>query len=329
MGRLGEAMSVQRVARASGLSTRTLYRLFQRAHGTSPVALRRRARLASAHADLQRPKGGTTVTLVALRWGFAHLGRFASDYARVFGESPSATLRRARRVASEPHGGVAAGVETMSTRARRKAGTAAASLVAAMLTSLVVVTPATAQGPAFDCARADGEVETLICRDAGLAALDRSLDGVYKAALAKARDGMAARLRADQRGWVSGRNECWKVRGAPTYITATWTASTVGECISSNYRLRISQLQAEWQLVTAKPPVSYVCNDSPANEIIATFVPTDPPTARLERGDRAVTTWNVAAASGAKYEGRNVEFWDKGGTVAVTWLDESLTCRPR
>lgn len=47
---------------------------------------------------------------------------------------------------------------------------------------------AQAAGPAFDCAKALGEVETLICKDAGLAVLDRTLDGVSKAALAKARD---------------------------------------------------------------------------------------------------------------------------------------------
>jgi AraC-like DNA-binding protein len=34
-----------------------------------------------------------TVTQVAGRWGFVHLGRFASAYRRKFGESPSATLR--------------------------------------------------------------------------------------------------------------------------------------------------------------------------------------------------------------------------------------------
>jgi len=186
-----------------------------------------------------------------------------------------------------------------------------------------------AQGPAFDCAKAQGDVETLICRDAELARLDRTLDGVFKAAQAKARDAMPARLRADQRGWISGRNECWKARGVPTYLTATWTVSTVRECVAANYRLRISELQAVWQLVAAKPPVSYVCNGNAANEIVATFVPTDPPTARLERGDRSVTAWNVPAASGTKYEGQNVEFWEKGGSVSVTWLDETLTCRPR
>ena len=45
---------------------------------------------------------------------------------------------------------------------------------------------AQAKGPAFDCAKAQGEVQQLVCKDEGLAALDRKLDEVYKAARAKA-----------------------------------------------------------------------------------------------------------------------------------------------
>jgi AraC-like DNA-binding protein len=35
-----------------------------------------------------------TVTDVAERWGFGHLGNFALHYRKRFGESPSQTLRR-------------------------------------------------------------------------------------------------------------------------------------------------------------------------------------------------------------------------------------------
>jgi uncharacterized protein len=203
------------------------------------------------------------------------------------------------------------------------------SLALSMVLAGWLALPAAAQGPTFDCGKADGEVETLICKDAALAALDRQLDGVYKAATAKARDAMPARLRADQRGWISGRNECWKTRGAPAYITATWQATTVRECVEAQYKLRISELQAVWQLASSRPAVSYVCANNPANEIVATFFETDPATARLERGDQVVTAWQVKAASGARYEGQNVEFWTKGAEAAVTWNDERLQCRAR
>jgi AraC family ethanolamine operon transcriptional activator len=52
----------------------------------------REVRLQGAHADLSRADG--SVADIALRWGFAHFGRFAAEYARRFGRSPSQTLRR-------------------------------------------------------------------------------------------------------------------------------------------------------------------------------------------------------------------------------------------
>ena len=188
---------------------------------------------------------------------------------------------------------------------------------------------ASAQGPSFDCGKAQGEVQTLICKDAGLAALDRQLDGVYKAAMTKARDGMPAQLRAEQRGWVKGRDDCWKAKGGPTYLTDSWQVSTVRDCVEGNYKIRISELQAQWQLVKSRPPVFYTCADNPANEVVATFFETDPPTARLERGDRTVIAWQITAASGSKYEGQNVTFWTKGNETTVTWLDEELRCKVR
>jgi AraC-like DNA-binding protein len=41
------------------------------------------------------PPGTVTVTQVAIRWGFAHLGRFAAAYRAVFAERPSDTMRSA------------------------------------------------------------------------------------------------------------------------------------------------------------------------------------------------------------------------------------------
>ena len=55
----------------------------------------RAIRLEGARDDLRRSSAsGDSVTDVALRWGFGHLGRFARDYAEQFGELPSQTLRR-------------------------------------------------------------------------------------------------------------------------------------------------------------------------------------------------------------------------------------------
>lgn len=193
---------------------------------------------------------------------------------------------------------------------------------------------ARAEGPTFDCARAQGEVEMLICDDPALAALDHELDAAYKAATAKARGPVATELRETQRGWISGRKDCWKANGAKTWITATWTVDTVKGCVDAHYRLRTSELQALWQLVPPKT-VSYACQNNPANEIVASFFETDPPTIRLERGDRAVTMWLVGPATAGKYEGQNVSLEHRGNALKVSWLDtrtgttDELQCQAR
>jgi uncharacterized protein len=224
-------------------------------------------------------------------------------------------------------------------KSRKISGLAASIDAAVALAVCVACVPAvsSAQGPTFDCAKAQGQVETLICADAGLSALDRKLDEVYKAAAGKAKGQMLTTLRAEQRGWVKGRNDCWKAQGPdnPMFLTASWQATSVRECVEGQYRLRTSELQAVWRVVTPKPPVSFACQNNPANEIVANFFETDPPTARLERGDRTVTVWLVPAPSGAKYEGQNVSFWTKGNEATVSWMNpatgetEELQCRVR
>ena len=53
----------------------------------------RRRRLEAARRDLASAEpGSVTVTDVALRFGFAHLGRFAGSYFETFGELPSQAL---------------------------------------------------------------------------------------------------------------------------------------------------------------------------------------------------------------------------------------------
>jgi uncharacterized protein len=188
---------------------------------------------------------------------------------------------------------------------------------------------AQAKGPAFDCTKASGAIEKLICGDEGLSELDRKLDGVYKAAMAKARDDMPRVLRAEQRGWVKGRDECWKAKGEadPVFLTESWKATSERGCVEGQYQTRIAELQVKYELVPSKKPVFFACNNNPANEVVATFFETDPPAARVERGDRTVIAFQVRTASGAKYEGQNLSLWNKGNEAMVTWLGEELKCQ--
>jgi uncharacterized protein len=193
---------------------------------------------------------------------------------------------------------------------------------------------AQAKGPTFSCARVQTDVEKLICSDAALASLDRQLAEVYKSAAAKARAPLTGQLRQEQRGWVKGRNDCWKAKGQPTWITASWTVDTVRGCVDAQYRLRIAELQAVWRLLPART-VAYACDNASANEVVANFFDTDPATLRLERGDRTTTLWRVGDAAGGTYEGQNVSAVHLGDSLAIKRLDtntgqtEQLPCKAK
>ncbi|WP_346910098.1 helix-turn-helix domain-containing protein [uncultured Roseibium sp.] len=85
--------SVVDICTALGVSERTLRYAFREYVGLSPVAYLRACRLNRVRAVLAASDPQeTTITQVAMRFGFLHLGRFAGDYKRMFGEMPSVTL---------------------------------------------------------------------------------------------------------------------------------------------------------------------------------------------------------------------------------------------
>jgi AraC-like DNA-binding protein len=90
-----EPLGVEDVAEAVGLSVRALQEGFRRHLDTTPMNYLREVRLKLVHDELvAADPTSTTVTVIALRCGFLHAGRFAVQYRERFGESPSATLRR-------------------------------------------------------------------------------------------------------------------------------------------------------------------------------------------------------------------------------------------
>src|SRR5262249_58846355 len=86
------------LAAACGVAPRTLQKHFRRFVGEPPLRILCAYRFEDARRALLRARAGETVTEVALRCGFTHLGRFAVEYRERYGETPSATLRRRRAV---------------------------------------------------------------------------------------------------------------------------------------------------------------------------------------------------------------------------------------
>jgi AraC-like DNA-binding protein len=91
-----ENITIADLTRITGVSGRALYEGFRRFKGSSPKACLRAIRMQAIRKELLNGAEGDDVTRLAARWGFTHLGRFASTYQKIFGEKPSQTLRRRR-----------------------------------------------------------------------------------------------------------------------------------------------------------------------------------------------------------------------------------------
>lgn len=161
--------------------------------------------------------------------------------------------------------------------------------------------------PSYDCAKVEvGSIAELVCQTPALAELDVKLAGVYQQASDKAKNEHPPTLKAEQRGWIKGRDECWKADDKP-------------RCVSDSYSQRIAELQARYQLVPGKGPVFYQCDDQPAKEVVATYYATEPPTAIVEFGDGTSLMYLQPSGSGARYQGRNESLWEHQGEARVVW----------
>jgi transcriptional regulator GlxA family with amidase domain len=89
------------VAAHLGVSLRSLQAGFRQWRNATPNAYLRQVRLRLVREELLRSDQDASVTTVAMRHGFMHLGRFSAQYRAAFGEGPRATLRRGRAAWSQ------------------------------------------------------------------------------------------------------------------------------------------------------------------------------------------------------------------------------------
>lgn len=94
--RIGEPVTVTAVAEACGTSVRSLQAAFRGELATTPVQWLRAQRLERAHALLASGAPGLSVTDVAYRCGFFHLGEFGAAFRARYGATPSALLASRR-----------------------------------------------------------------------------------------------------------------------------------------------------------------------------------------------------------------------------------------
>ncbi len=166
----------------------------------------------------------------------------------------------------------------------------------------------------FSCENNPGQAEQAICQSASLAALDTWLQDTYMNALGNVSGQQEETLKAVQRGWVKDRDACWQ-------------ATDMSRCVRDQYIERISELQARYALVEPAAQAALAC---PQERVyVARFFDTPAPAMIIEGGPRTLLLWQTKAASGTRYEGANILYWEHHGDARfVSGVGaESQTCR--
>ncbi|WP_157836340.1 lysozyme inhibitor LprI family protein [Rheinheimera texasensis] len=171
-------------------------------------------------------------------------------------------------------------------------------------------------GPAFDCKQVPANsAEALICQNPRLSQLDQQLAQVFAKASTLAANEHPPQLKAEQRGWLKGRDECWK------------DAAQI-PCMQDAYQRRIAELQARYRLVSMRGPLIYQCGVTPADDLVLSYFATEPATVIAERGDSVSLMF--LQRKGGYYIGRNETLWPQQDGVRLQWGYEApvFSCRP-
>lgn len=103
-GNESPAVRIDDLCVAACTSLSRLERAFRESFGVSPRRFLTMRRLAAVRSELLRGVADASVTEIATRWGFFHLGQFSKEYRALYAERPSDTLRPSRGVMSSSRG---------------------------------------------------------------------------------------------------------------------------------------------------------------------------------------------------------------------------------
>ncbi|MDN3219621.1 AraC family transcriptional regulator [Pseudomonas nunensis] len=89
-----EALHLEDIEAVSGVSRFKLFEGFKQYFGMSPMAYLKKHRLGCVRQEILEDSSARNISVIAMGWGFTHLGRFSSEYRKLFRETPSMTLHR-------------------------------------------------------------------------------------------------------------------------------------------------------------------------------------------------------------------------------------------
>jgi AraC-like DNA-binding protein len=94
-------ITLESVAADAFVSPRALQLGFRKYFDATPMEFLRGVRMRRVRTELLAANTSTRVSEVAARCGFPHAGRFAIQYAKTFGESPSQTLKKSGAISGQ------------------------------------------------------------------------------------------------------------------------------------------------------------------------------------------------------------------------------------
>lgn len=90
---LADKPTIRELSKVAGVSRRTLEYAFRKQLDISPKSFMNQQRLTLVRRDLRNLSNEKPIADIANYWGYWHMGQFARDYQRQFGELPSHTVR--------------------------------------------------------------------------------------------------------------------------------------------------------------------------------------------------------------------------------------------
>lgn len=92
------SISIGDITKVCDLPKRTLQHQFQQFFGISPMELLKKERLKRIYSEISSGHNNSSLSEIASKWGFTHLGRFSQHFRKEFGESPSKVYSNAKRL---------------------------------------------------------------------------------------------------------------------------------------------------------------------------------------------------------------------------------------
>ncbi len=167
--------------------------------------------------------------------------------------------------------------------------------------------------PSPDCSRTHDPTGQLLCADPALRAQLSKEQELYAAALDQLPPAQRSSQQEREVAWQHEQDACVSAPDPP-------------RCLADQLSRRLVELQIALKRVPVFAAASYRCDAPGAAPLFASYYRTEPPAVRLKYQDQQMIAFIAPAASGARYLGDGVEFWEHQGIARFTWHARQMSC---